>query len=147
MIQTDEENCVIVVPCLHPGSIRYNYFRGAGSFADVFTLTMVVAWTATYYGMRLSEEAVQRKSSKMKLLEAIVTKTNNKLGSGSTFRDMFMKAQNDFRTWARRINTTGTLGGGKSDGGGRGSVQPNIRDSDRSWGSTIERQPFDKLKV
>lgn len=144
----DDEQCVITIPCYHPGSGSYGSFRGR-DFVDVFTLTMIIAWTMTYYSMRLNDEAIAQKYSKKAFLQGIIIKTNAKLGQGSTFRKMFDEARVKLKETARRgtVAAKSHVPIDPDRPHGRGSVQANIRDTDRVWGASMERRPFDKLRL
>lgn len=144
----DEEKCVIVVPCHHPGYISYGSFRVKDA-VNVFVLTMIVAWTATYYGMRFADEAVRGNYSKKAFLEAIVNKTTSKLGQGTAFGDKFSEARETLKASLHRsaVGAHSHVPLDPNKPRGRGSVQPNIRDTNRSWGQTVERRPYDQLRV
>lgn len=136
-----DRSCVIVVPCYHPGAGMYGSLQGQ-EFVEVFTRTMIVAWTALFFALKQPQTGQQ----KHELLKQILKSTNQLIGETTAFSTSFASVLTRLRASAQSKRRA-IRGRPAVQQPSLGPFSTKIKDSDRLWGASVERRPYEKLNL
>jgi hypothetical protein len=138
----NEEDVVIVVPSYHPSAVSYGSLD-PDLFIEIFARTMAVVWYTTAEVLRMPTSA-----NKKNELLVIIDKVSAQLAGTSTFREKIeachLKLLRPINKKIKpRRNTVVPYVWDPSRKHGTGS----IKESARAWGSSIEPDPYTKIKA
>lgn len=88
--ENDDDRCFIVIPCIHPGSLRYA--KDDKHLGRIFAKTLAVAWVA----MDVAFDVLQNESNKRKACQQIIARVNAKTGPHTDFGKTFQKVRDDY---------------------------------------------------
>ncbi|KAK5414407.1 hypothetical protein LTR06_004220 [Exophiala xenobiotica] len=120
-----DENCIVVIPCMHPGHIRRSVSRGA-VVTRLLHMTLAVAWLAMDVAIQLSRDA---KSTKRQLCEHIREALLNKTGASTDFGRALQKLKDEYLETHATVNrmakqTVNDKSKGKEKSSKKGRSQP-----------------------
>lgn len=109
-----DDNCCIVIPCIHPGSVRRSVARGE-ILIRLMYMTLAIAWLAMQEAIQISQD---QQLSKREICQQVRTNVLDKTGPSSAFGQRFNSLKNDLRegyaTTGRVISQRRKLGSVKN---------------------------------
>ncbi|KIV87790.1 hypothetical protein PV11_03312 [Exophiala sideris] len=101
----DDDNCCVVIPCFHPGSVRQSAVRGEFS-VRIIQMTLAVVWLAMDVAYSLAHEG---DLSKREICQEVVKRVNAKTGPATEFGKRMQKLKDQYletHATVRRMLTT-----------------------------------------
>lgn len=86
-----DEDCVVVIPCIHPGSLRYA--NDNEPMGRIFAKTLAVAWLAMHVALDVLQTPGQ---SKKQMCQAVIDTVQSLTGPNTQFGKTFQKVRDEY---------------------------------------------------